>query len=67
MNFDILEQILNKSLISNLMISPKETPLLLSEPAIHNKENRLKLVEYLFEKYQIPALFLCKDPVLSSF
>jgi actin-like protein 6A len=49
------------------MISPKETPLLLSEPAIHNKENRLKLVEYLFEKYQIPALFLCKDPVLSSF
>lgn len=49
------------------MINPKETPLLLTEGPIHNKEQRLKLTEFLFEKYQVPAIFLCKSPVLSSF
>lgn len=27
----------------------------------------MKLTEYMFEKYKIPALFLVKDPVLTSF
>lgn len=27
----------------------------------------MKLTEYMFEKYKIPALFLVKDPVLCSF
>ena len=44
-----------------------ETPILFTESAIHNKEFRMKLTEYMFEKYKIPALFLVKDPVLTSF
>jgi actin-like protein 6A len=66
-NFDYLEDIMNKSLIENLMINPKETPLLFTEPALHNKESRLKLTEFMFEKYHVPAVFICKAPVLSSF
>eukprot|EP00352_Strombidinopsis_acuminata_P007871 CAMPEP_0176372544 /NCGR_PEP_ID=MMETSP0126-20121128/25455_1 /TAXON_ID=141414 ORGANISM="Strombidinopsis acuminatum, Strain SPMC142" /NCGR_SAMPLE_ID=MMETSP0126 /ASSEMBLY_ACC=CAM_ASM_000229 /LENGTH=55 /DNA_ID=CAMNT_0017732409 /DNA_START=436 /DNA_END=603 /DNA_ORIENTATION=- len=27
----------------------------------------MKLTEYMFEKHGVPALFLCKDAVLSSF
>ena len=50
-NFDFLEDVMNKSLIDNLMINPKETPLIFTECAIHNKENRLKLAEFMFEKY----------------
>ena len=50
-NFDYLEDILNKSLMENLMINPKETPLLFTESPIHNKEMRLKLTEFMFEKY----------------
>lgn len=49
------------------MLSPKETPLILTESSIHCKDLRLKLTEFLFEKYNVPALFLCKDSVLSSF
>ena len=49
------------------MLPPKDTPLIFSENSIHNKEMRLKLTEFLFEKYKVPALFLCKDAVLSSF
>ena len=49
------------------MINPKETPLLFTENSVHNKENRMKLTEFMFEKYQVPAMFLCKAPVLASF
>lgn len=49
------------------MVDIKETPLLFSEPCLHNKENRMKLAEYMFEKHGVPALFLCKDAVLSAF
>jgi len=66
-NFDFLEDILNKSLIDNLMINTKETPLLFTEAALHNKEARLKLTEFMFEKYQVPAIFIAKSPVLASF
>lgn len=49
------------------MINPKETPLLFTEPSLHNKDARIKLTEFMFEKYQVPAIFICKSPVLSAF
>lgn len=49
------------------MLQPKETPLIFTENSIHNKDLRLKLTEFLFEKYKVPSFFLCKDAVLSSF
>jgi actin-like protein 6A len=51
----------------NLQIDPKDHPILFSEPSLHNKENRLKLTEMMFEKYSIPAMFICKSAVLSAF
>lgn len=50
-----------------LQVIPKEHPILFSEPSLHNKENRLKLTELMFEKYGIPAMFICKSAVLSAF
>jgi len=50
-----------------LDLKPQETPILFTEPALHNKDNRLKLTEYMFEKYGVPAMFICKSPVLASF
>lgn len=51
----------------NLKMDPKDHPILFSEPSQHNKENRLKLTEMMFEKYGIPAMFICKSAVLSAF
>lgn len=65
--FDYLDAILQKSLVDNLKVNIMETPILFTENAIHNKEQRMKLTEYMFEKYKIPALFLVKDPVLCAF
>lgn len=66
-NEDYIDDIMNKSLIDNLMINPKETPLIFTECAVHNKDYRLKLTQHMFEKYQVPAMFIGKAPVLSSF
>ena len=41
--------------------------LLFSEPVIHSREQRMKLTEFLFEKYEIGGLFFCNSSVLSSF
>ena len=41
--------------------------LLFSEPVIHDKDQRMKLTQFLFEKYEIGGLFFCNSSVLSSF
>ena len=66
-NFDVFEEILERSLIKNLQLQPKDTPLILTENSIHNKDNRTKLTKFLFEKFQFPAIFICKDAVLTAF
>ena len=67
MNFDVLEEILIVSLARNLLLPVRDTPLLFTENSLHNKEGRLKLTEFLFERLQAPSIFLCKDSVLSAF
>lgn len=49
-NFDVVEEILTASLVRSLRLPIKETPLLFSEGSIHNKDLRLKLTEFLFER-----------------
>ena len=49
------------------MINPKDTPLIFTEGPVHNKDLRLKLTEFMFEKFQIPAIYICKSPVLAAF
>lgn len=50
-----------------MSIDPKEHPILFAEPSIHNKEFRCKLTEFIFEKYGVPAVYICKSAVLSAF
>ena len=64
---NVLDKIMQSILIGRLSLDPKEHPILFTEPSLHNKENRLKLTRDAFEKYQIPALFICKSSVLTAF
>lgn len=54
-------------LTSRLSLDPKEHPFMLTEPTIHNREHRQKLTQHLFEKFHVPAIFLCKSSVLAAF
>ena len=56
-NFDLFEKNLNYILEENLYINLSDHPLLFSEPSLHNKSNRIKLTEFMFEKYKIPAIY----------
>ena len=55
------------SLKKVLQVNLEDTPILFTEQAIHNKDIRMKLTEHMFEKHNIPGLFIVKDPVLCSF
>lgn len=47
--------------------NPTEHPLLCAEAPFLSKDAREKMVEHLFESFSSPAVFLAKNPVLSSF
>ena len=61
---DFLDDFISDKELKNEM---NKGSLLFSEPVIHNKEQRIKLTEFLFEKYEIGGLFFCNSSVLSSF
>jgi actin-related protein len=66
-NYEYYEKLIDEIFSEVLVLDPKEHPLLFSEPSLHNKENRVRLTELMFEKYSIPAMFICKSAVLSAF
>ncbi|XP_047337580.1 actin-related protein 4-like [Impatiens glandulifera] len=67
MDWDIVENIWDHAFRECLLIDPKEHPMLLAEPSSNNQQQREKAAELMFEKYKVPALFLAKNAVLTSF
>ena len=65
-NFELFEKLTDYIFEEEMHIDPKELPVLFTEPSIHNKEVRCKLTEVMFEKYALPAMFICKSAVLSA-
>lgn len=65
-NWDVYEEIWEYS-FSKLHTNSSNHPLLLTDPAWNSRENREKLIELAFEKFDIPAFYLGRTPVLSAF
>ncbi|OMJ73536.1 hypothetical protein SteCoe_27760 [Stentor coeruleus] len=63
----LIECLIAESIGNELKLDSKEHPILLSEPSMHDRETRIKMTEILFEKFQVPALYIVKSAVLSSF
>ena len=66
-DWEAVESIWEHALKKCLAIQTDEHPILLSEPVHNSDAVRAKMTELMFEKYAPPALFLAKNPVLSSF
>jgi len=66
-DWDVVESLWDHALRDRLLIDPKEHPMLLAEPSFNTQQHREKMVELMFEKYGVPALFLAKNAVLTSF
>ncbi|XWS28257.1 hypothetical protein CRYUN_Cryun25bG0051000 [Craigia yunnanensis] len=66
-DWDIVDSIWDHAFKQCLLIDPKEHPMLLAEPCSTTQQQRERTVELMFEKYNVPALFLAKNAVLTSF
>lgn len=66
-NQEVFENLISHVYGNCLKTESKEHPVIFSEPGIHNKQNRTNLAQLMFEKYEVPALFVAKSPVLSAF
>ncbi|KAI8323045.1 Actin/actin-like protein [Martensiomyces pterosporus] len=66
-DWDIYEKIWEYAFKSRLRVRPEEHPVMVSEAAWNTAPLRGKLVEMAFEKFNCPAFYVCKNPVLAAF
>lgn len=66
-DWDIVDNIFDHAFRERLLIDPAEHPMLLAEPCSNSLQQRERTAELMFEKYKVPALFLAKNAVLTSF
>lgn len=66
-DWDLFERVLDYVYTKHVKSEPHLHPVLMSEASWNARAKREKLTELMFEKYNIPAFFLCKNAVLSSF
>ncbi|XP_010940353.1 actin-related protein 4 [Elaeis guineensis] len=66
-DWDIVDNIWDHAFRERLLIDPKEHPMLLAEPSCNTPQQRERAAELMFENYKVPALFLAKNAVLTSF
>jgi len=65
-DWDLFEALVEHT-YEHLNTDPKQHPLMRSECPWNTKELRVKEAELMFEKFDVPALFLCKSAVLTTF
>ncbi|CAG7731069.1 unnamed protein product [Allacma fusca] len=63
-NWDDMEKIWQHTFDAQLRVDPAEQPILLTEAAMNPKANREKMAEIMFEKFNVPALYVDTQAVL---
>jgi len=66
-DWDLFENSLDHIYKRYINSESKFHPVMMSEASWNTRAKREKLCEIMFEKYQVPAFFLCKNAVLSAF
>lgn len=64
-NWDDFEKILHHSFYNELRVPPEEHPVLITESPLGSPSSREKLLQIMFESFNVPALSLATDPVLT--
>ena len=62
-----MERIYHYTFYTDLRIDPSEFPVLLTEAPLNPRSNREKMAEIMFETFNVPALYIATQAVLSLY
>ncbi|XP_015444158.1 actin-85C-like [Pteropus alecto] len=66
-SWDNMEKIWHHSFYQVLRIAPEQHPMMVTDPPLNTASNKEKVLQILFETFNVPALYLANQGVLSLY